>query len=83
MQMRKHLDIYLTLILTLTLTVALLWPMDQLKPSLNVNDKFFHFVGFAALSFPLARTGRIGNWLQLVLPPPPQALKLSHYIVYS
>ena len=48
------------LALTLALTVALLWPMDQLKPVLNVNDKFFHFVGFAALAFPLARTGRFG-----------------------
>ena len=58
--MNKYLDIPLTLILTVTLTVALLWPMDQLILAQKGNDKFFHFVGFAALAFPLASTGRFG-----------------------
>ena len=58
--MLKHLDILLTLILTLTLTVALLWPMDHLILAPKGSDKLFHFVGFTALAFPLARTGRFG-----------------------
>ena len=58
--MRKYLDIPMTLILTLALTVSLLWLMDQPVPAPKGIDKFFHFVGFAALAFPLARTGRFG-----------------------
>ena len=57
--MRKYLDIPLTLIVTLTLTVAMLWPVDK-PPTPEGTDKLVHLVAFAALAFPLARTGRFG-----------------------
>ena len=56
--MRKYLDIPLTLTVTLTLTVAMLWPLDA--PAPQGSDKLVHFIAFAALAFPLARTGRFG-----------------------
>ena len=58
--MRKYLDIPLTIIVTLTLTVAMLWPLEAPPPAPEGSDKLVHFVAFAALAFPLARTGRIG-----------------------
>ena len=58
--MRKYLDIPLTVIVTLTLTVAMLWPMQAPPPAPEGSDKLVHLVAFAALAFPLARTGRIG-----------------------
>ena len=58
--MRKHLDILLTLVVTLTLTVAMLWPVDQAPPAPEGSDKLVHFIAFASLAFPLARTGRFG-----------------------
>ena len=58
--MRKYLDIPLTIVVTLTLTVAMLWPMDQPPSAPDGTDKLVHLVAFAALAFPLARTGRIG-----------------------
>ena len=58
--MRKYLDIPLTLIVTLTLTVAMLWPLDAPPPAPEGSDKLVHLVAFAALAFPLARTGRVG-----------------------
>ena len=58
--MRKYLDIPLTLIVTIILTVALLWPLDQPPPAPEGSDKLVHLIAFAALAFPLARTGRIG-----------------------
>ena len=58
--MRKYLDIPLTLILTLALTVAMLWPLEAPPPAPEGSDKLVHFIAFAALAFPLARTGRIG-----------------------
>ena len=58
--MRKYLDIPLTLIVTAILSVAMLWPLDQPPPAPNGSDKFVHLVTFAALSFPLSRTGRFG-----------------------
>ena len=58
--MRKYLDIPLTLIVTLTLTVAMLWPLDAPPPALDGSDKIVHLLAFATLSFPLARTGRFG-----------------------
>ena len=58
--MRKYLDIPLTLIVTLTLTVAMLWPMDRPPPAPEGSDKLVHLIAFAALAFPLARTGRFG-----------------------
>jgi len=58
--MRKYLDIPLTLIVTTVLTVAMLWPIHQPPSAPDGTDKFVHLVAFAALAFPLARTGRIG-----------------------
>ena len=58
--MRKYLDIPLTLIVTAVLTVAMLWPINQPPPGLDRTDKFVHLIAFAALAFPLARTGRFG-----------------------
>lgn len=58
--MRKFLDIPLTLILTATLTVAMLWPLEAIPPATDGFDKTLHIIAFAALSFPLSRTGRFG-----------------------
>ena len=58
--MRKYLDIPLTLIVTAVLSVAMLWPTHQPPPAPNGTDKIVHLIAFAALAFPLARTGRIG-----------------------
>ena len=58
--MRKYLDIPLTLIVGLTLTVAMLWPLDAPPPAPEGSDKLVHLIAFAALAFPLARTGRLG-----------------------
>ena len=46
--------------MTTVLTVALLWPIDQPLPAPNGTYKLVHLIAFAALAFPLARTGRIG-----------------------
>ena len=62
--MRKYLDIPLTLIVLFTLTIAMLWPLNQPPPAPAGSDKIVHFIAFAALAFPLAfplaRTGRFG-----------------------
>ena len=58
--MRKYLDILLTIIVTLTLTVAMLWPLEAPPPAPEGSDKLVHFIAFAALAFPLAYTGRFG-----------------------
>jgi VanZ family protein len=58
--MRKYLDIPMTLIVTVTLTVAMLWPLERPPPAPEGSDKVVHFIAFAALVFPLARTGRFG-----------------------
>ena len=58
--MRKYLDIHLTMIVSLTLTVAMLWPLEAPPPAPEGSDKLVHFIAFAALAFPLARTGRFG-----------------------
>ena len=58
--MRKYLDIHLTLAVTLTLTVAMLWPLEAPPPAPEGSDKLVHFIAFATLAFPLARTGRFG-----------------------
>ena len=58
--MRKYLDIPLTLVVTITLTVAMLWPLDLPPPAPEGSDKLVHLGAFAALAFPLARTGRFG-----------------------
>ena len=64
--MRKHLDIPLTLIVTLILTVALLWPMDQPPPAPKGIDKLVHLAAFAALAFPLACTSRVSLLLVFI-----------------
>ena len=58
--MRKYLDIPLTAIVAITLTVAMLWPLEAPPPAPEGSDKLVHFIAFAALAFPLARTGRLG-----------------------
>ena len=58
--MRKYLDFPLTVIVTLTLTVAMLWPLEAPPPAPEGSDKLVHFIAFAAIAFPLARTGRFG-----------------------
>ena len=58
--MRKYLDIPLTLIVLFALSVAMLWPLDQPPPAPAGSDKIVHFIAFAVLAFPLARTGRFG-----------------------
>ncbi|MDC0491276.1 VanZ family protein [Paracoccaceae bacterium] len=58
--MRKYLDIPLTIIVTLTLSVAMLWPLEAPPPAPEGSDKLVHLIAFAALAFPLARTGRFG-----------------------
>ena len=58
--MRKYLDIPLTLIVMTVLTVAMLWPIKQPPPGPDGSDKVVHLIAFAALAFPLARTGRFG-----------------------
>ena len=59
-RMRKNLDILLTIIVTLTLTIAMLWPLEAPPPAPEGSDKLVHFVAFATLAFPLALSGRIG-----------------------
>ena len=58
--MRKYLDIPLTLIVTAVVTVAMLWPIRRPPPAPDGSDKLVHLIAFAALAFPLARTGRFG-----------------------
>ena len=58
--MRKNLDILLTIIVTLTLTIAMLWPLETPPSAPEGSDKLVHFVAFATLAFPLAYTGRFG-----------------------
>ena len=58
--MRKYPDIPLTAIVTTVLTVAMLWPLEAPSPAPEGSDKLVHFMAFAALAFPLARTGRFG-----------------------
>ena len=58
--MRKYLDIPLTAFLAITLCVAMLWPLEAPPPAPEGSDKLVHFIAFAALAFPLARTGRFG-----------------------
>ena len=58
--MRKNFDILLTIIVTITLTVAMLWPLEAPPPAPEGSDKLVHFVAFATLAFPLTLSGRIG-----------------------
>ena len=38
----------------------MLWPIHQPPPAPEGSDKVVHLIAFAALAFPLARTGRFG-----------------------
>jgi hypothetical protein len=58
--MHKYLDIPFTLAVTAVLTVAILWPLEAPPPAPKGSDRLVHFIAFAALAFPLARTGRFG-----------------------
>ena len=58
--MRKYLDIPLTAVVTTVVTVAMLWPLEAPPPAPEGSDKLVHFMAFAALAFPLARTRRFG-----------------------
>ena len=58
--MRKYLDIFLTVVVTAVLTIAMLWPLEAPPPAPEGSDKLVHFIAFAALAFPLAHTGRFG-----------------------
>ena len=58
--MQKYLDIPITLIMTIILTVAMLWPLDAPTEAPDGSDKVVHLIAFAALSFPLSKTGRFG-----------------------
>ena len=57
---RKYLDIPLTVAVTTVLTIAMLWPLEAAPLAPEGADKLVHFIAFAALAFPLARTGRLG-----------------------
>ena len=56
---KMQLDMKLTLAMGLVLTVAMLWPINQQPVGPDGSDKLVHFIAFAALVLPLARTGRI------------------------
>ncbi len=58
--MRKYLDVPLTAAIMVALTVAMLWPLEESLTAQHGIDKLAHLIGFAALAFPLARTGRFG-----------------------
>ena len=58
--MRRNLDISLTLLVAISLTVAMLWPLQQPLLAPQGSDKLVHLIAFASLAFPLARTGRFG-----------------------
>ena len=56
--MRAYIDILSTTILTIFLTIILLWPTTQPPAIFYSEDKFAHIVAFAVLSFPLSFTRR-------------------------
>jgi VanZ family protein len=58
--MRNYLDILATVALAALLLAAMLWPIDRPPPAPGGGDKLVHLVAFAALAFPLARSGRVG-----------------------
>ena len=57
--MRSYLDISLTCIVMVILTFLMLWPLDHPPLGPELADKLVHLTAFAALAFPLARTGRL------------------------
>lgn len=58
--MHKYLDIQITLLFAIVLSCAMLWPLTVPPSTPEGSDKLVHLFAFAALSFPLARTGRFG-----------------------
>ena len=58
--MLQHLDIPVTLLITAILAFAMLCPLEAPPPAPKGSDKFIHLIAFAALSFPLSITGRLG-----------------------
>ena len=84
---RKYLDIPLTVVVTTGLTVAMLWPLEAPPPAPQGSDKLVHFIAFAALAFPLARTGRfglipvlIGAIIELIQPTFNRSAELSDWV---
>ena len=57
--MRNYIDILMTIVVTFTLIITMLWPFTQSYQALDKIDKLVHCIAFAALVFPLARSGRI------------------------
>ena len=57
--MREHVDILLTTVLTIFLTIIFLSPVAHPPPTLYGGDKFGHILAFSTLSFPLCYTRRI------------------------
>ena len=66
MWMLKSLDISLTLIMMTILTLGMLWPIKEPHQALEGADKLVHFFAFAAIAFPLARTGRFSLLLVFI-----------------
>lgn len=61
--MHRFFDIYLTIILALIILIGMLAPISEVTTAPAGTDKIIHFVAFAALVFPLARTKRIRLFL--------------------
>ena len=84
---RKYLDIPLTVVVTTGLTVAMLWTLEAPPPAPQGSDKLVHFIAFAPLAFPLARTGRfglipvlIGAIIELIQPTFNRSAEVSDWI---
>ena len=60
LQVLKLSDIYLTIVLALTILIGMLAPISGVSNAPAGTDKIIHIVAFAALAFPLALTKRIG-----------------------
>ena len=58
--MLRFFDIYLTIVLALTILTGMLAPISEVSTAPVGTDKIIHIVAFAALVFPLALTKRIG-----------------------
>ena len=58
--MLRFFDIYLTIVLALTILIGMLAPISEVSTAPAGTDKIIHIVAFAALVFPLAFKRRIG-----------------------
>ena len=63
LQVLKLSDIYLTIVLALTILIGMLAPISGVSNAPAGTDKIIHLVSFASLVFPLARTKRIRLFL--------------------